>query len=158
MQSWALRCDILILIFHPLYKNLCYVLPQPATSNRLVIIIGLLAVFSQNTELCSSLFIFFKGKKKGKWLNAILFIGDVVLPKWKDLCPFQETFKLRSQDLLLGACVWQLDLLCLCKSYRKYFQTTDYHRNSWLVKKQEQLAWGKQLLIHKSGIITASSS
>lgn len=46
-------CDILILIFLPLL-NLCHVLPQPAVSNRLFIVLGLLAIFSQSTELYSN--------------------------------------------------------------------------------------------------------
>lgn len=70
-------CDLLILIFLPLANNLCHVLLQPATSNRLVSHRASGNFRSEYRELCSSLFLFFKGKKKEKWLNIIPFNGDL---------------------------------------------------------------------------------
>jgi len=43
---------------------------------------------SEYRELCSSLFLVFKGKKKGKWLNAVPFTGDMFLSEQKGLRSF----------------------------------------------------------------------
>lgn len=59
-------------------------------------------LFSLRVERVVFQFIFiFKGNKKGKWLNAILFTGDMFFSEQKGLWSV-KTFRLSSPDLLLG--------------------------------------------------------
>lgn len=96
-NHWHWKVWHFVLIFLPIFNDLCPVLPQPATSAWLQ---------SQGfwlgppSELCSSSVC--KGRKKGKWLNVFLCSGEV-FSEQKGLWSFQETFRLSSQDLLLGA-------------------------------------------------------